>query len=73
MTKDYKNWPKDLPLLVVHGTGDLVRSIVVARSLILMKPSRSPTAKRAGSLSRRSPGLRLSRRSRVSLSHLWDQ
>lgn len=33
MTKDYKNWPKELPLLVVHGTGDLVRSsAVVSRS-----------------------------------------
>lgn len=25
LTKDYKKWPKDLPLLIVHGTGDNVR------------------------------------------------
>jgi hypothetical protein len=22
MTKDYKNWPTNFPLFVVHGTGD---------------------------------------------------
>jgi acylglycerol lipase len=27
MQKDYKNWPKDLPVLIVHGTGDTVSLI----------------------------------------------
>jgi hypothetical protein len=31
MTRDYANWPAQLPLLVVHGTGDKVRFDAEAR------------------------------------------
>lgn len=35
MTKDYKNWPANLPLLVVHGTADKVSEL---QSLLCITP-----------------------------------
>ncbi len=34
MTSGYKSWPKDLPLLIVHGTGDRVTDCSASEEFI---------------------------------------
>jgi len=39
ITKDYKKWPTALPVLVVHGTEDLVCSVEAAKQFIEKLPA----------------------------------